>query len=266
MPAPPTRPTSPGTWTTRPRWRKAGRSPPGSSKAPAATWSKTGWTSPAPAGDSAVPRPSSGSAHFAATATSKTTGATTSPRNATASTNPATPATSFRTRREAPPEEPHPIALAISVLPAGPVAITQHRPAVRTAHQAGRRACIASDFVRKTIFEIPSHRAARLTRLEALDGVRSKDECGKAPTAGAEREVRDLRRGAHRTGDAAGGRGAVRSGSLDRGACVSDREAGGAGGAGRLGAGPAGGVAGVGRGGGDSSGGGAAAPAGPAPR
>src|SRR5664280_2885678 len=119
--------------------------------------------------------------------------------------------------------------------------------------------CIASDFVRKTIFEIPSHRAARLTRLEALDGVRSKDECGKAPTAGAEREVRDLRRGAHRTGDAAGGRGAVRSGSLDRGACVSDREAGGAGGAGRLGAGPAGAVAGGGRAGGDSSGGGAAA-------
>jgi hypothetical protein len=71
------------------------------------------------------------------------------------------------------------------------------------------RSCIASDFVRKRIFEIPSHRAARLTRLEALDGVRSKDECGKAPTAGAEREVRDLRRGAHRTGDAAGGRGAV---------------------------------------------------------
>src|SRR5664280_2671731 len=54
---------------------------------------------------------SSGSARFAATATSKTTGATTSPRNATASTSPATPATSFRTRREAPPEEPHPIGL-----------------------------------------------------------------------------------------------------------------------------------------------------------
>src|SRR5665811_1874194 len=117
--------------------------------------------------------------------------------------------------------------------------------------------CIASDFVRKTIFEIPSHRAARLTRLEALDGVRSKDECGKAPTAGAEREVRDLRRGAHRTGDAARGRGAVRSGSLDRGARVSDREAGGTGGTGRLGAGPAEAVAGGGRAGGDSSGGGA---------
>src|SRR5664280_1519455 len=54
---------------------------------------------------------SSGSARFAATATSKTTGATTSPRNATASTSPAPPATSFRTRREAPPEEPHPTDL-----------------------------------------------------------------------------------------------------------------------------------------------------------
>ena len=42
------------------------------------------------------------------------------------------------------------------------------------------QACIASDFVRKRIFEIPSHRAARLTRLEALDGVRSQDECGEA--------------------------------------------------------------------------------------
>jgi hypothetical protein len=61
-----------------------------------------------------------------------------------------------------------------------------------------------------------------------------KMNVGRAtPTAGAEREVRDLRRGAHRTGDAARGRGAVRSGSLDRGARVSDREAGGTGGTGR---------------------------------
>src|SRR6266545_2966952 len=56
-PTPPRRtcwPRSP-TWTTPPPSPKAGRSPPGSSKAPAATWSRTAWTSPAPAG--ACPAP-----------------------------------------------------------------------------------------------------------------------------------------------------------------------------------------------------------------
>ena len=40
------------TWTTPPRCTTAGPSPPASSKAPAATSSKTAWTSPAPAGAS----------------------------------------------------------------------------------------------------------------------------------------------------------------------------------------------------------------------
>jgi hypothetical protein len=38
------------TWTTPAPWPAAGRSPPASSKAPAATSCKTGWASPAPAG------------------------------------------------------------------------------------------------------------------------------------------------------------------------------------------------------------------------
>ena len=50
-------------------WRTAGRSPPASSKAPAATSCRTGWASPAPAGDWKEPRPSSGSAPSAPAAT-----------------------------------------------------------------------------------------------------------------------------------------------------------------------------------------------------
>jgi hypothetical protein len=46
------------TSTTPPRSKRAGRSRPGSSKAPAGTSSKTAWTSPAPAGDSPEPKPS----------------------------------------------------------------------------------------------------------------------------------------------------------------------------------------------------------------
>ena len=46
------------TWTTPPRWPGGGRSPPASSRAPAATWSTTAWTSPAPAGACPEPRPS----------------------------------------------------------------------------------------------------------------------------------------------------------------------------------------------------------------
>ena len=47
------------TWTIPPPCTRAGRSPPASSKAPAATWSRTAWTSPAPAGACPVPKPSS---------------------------------------------------------------------------------------------------------------------------------------------------------------------------------------------------------------
>jgi hypothetical protein len=46
------------TSTTTSPWPWAGRSPPASSKAPAATWSKTALTSPAPAGASPAPKPS----------------------------------------------------------------------------------------------------------------------------------------------------------------------------------------------------------------
>src|SRR5215211_2184202 len=44
------------TWTIPPPWPPAGPSPPASSKAPADTWSRTGWTSPAPAGASTAPK------------------------------------------------------------------------------------------------------------------------------------------------------------------------------------------------------------------
>ena len=47
----PTCRTSRPSWTTRGPWRTAGQSPPASSRAPAATWCRTGWASPAPAGD-----------------------------------------------------------------------------------------------------------------------------------------------------------------------------------------------------------------------
>jgi hypothetical protein len=61
-PPPPTCwPRSP-TWTTPPPCTTAGRSPPASSKVPAATWSRTAWTSPAPAGGCPAPKPSSNSA------------------------------------------------------------------------------------------------------------------------------------------------------------------------------------------------------------
>ena len=78
----------------------AGRSPPASSKAPAATSSKIAWTSPEPAGDCPVPRPSSSSEPSAATATSTPTGATTSHKNADASTNPATSTDTSRRPRD----------------------------------------------------------------------------------------------------------------------------------------------------------------------
>jgi hypothetical protein len=50
------------TWTTPPPSPRAGPSPPASSKAPVATWSKTAWTSPVPAGALPAPKPSSSSA------------------------------------------------------------------------------------------------------------------------------------------------------------------------------------------------------------
>jgi hypothetical protein len=76
----------------------------GSSKVPAATSSKTAWTSPAPAGDSPAPKPSSSYARSKPTATSTPTGATTSPRSDTTSTKLVTSNTPSRVPRD----QPHP--------------------------------------------------------------------------------------------------------------------------------------------------------------
>ena len=73
------RPAPPG-WTTPGPSLPGGPSPPASSKAPAATWSKTAWPSPAPAGASKPPKPSSSSAPSRPTATSTPTGTGTSHR------------------------------------------------------------------------------------------------------------------------------------------------------------------------------------------
>ena len=67
----------PSTWTTPPPPRAAGRSPPASSKAPAGTWSKIAWTSPAHAGAPQEQKPSYNSEPYELTATSIPTGATT---------------------------------------------------------------------------------------------------------------------------------------------------------------------------------------------
>ena len=87
------------TWTTPAPWRTDGRSPPASSKAPAATWSKTGWASPAPAGDCKEPRPSSGCAPSTPAAPPAPTGTTTSPKNTSATTSAAT-----KTASNSPPD------------------------------------------------------------------------------------------------------------------------------------------------------------------
>jgi site-specific DNA recombinase len=101
--------------------------------------------------------------------------------------------------------------------------------------------CFASEFLNHSILKIPSHGPARLTGLEADHHVGSEHELAQdAPSAGAQREVRDVRVGAHRAGHPAGGRGEVGGGPLDRGARLPHREAGRAGRAGRLGAGAAG--------------------------
>ncbi len=100
--------------------------------------------------------------------------------------------------------------------------------------------CFASEFLNHSIFGIPSHGSARLTGLEADHHVGSDHVLAEdAPSAGAQREVRDVRVGAHRAGHAAGGRGEVGRGSLYGGARLPDRQAGGAGCAGVLGAGAA---------------------------
>ena len=76
----------------RPQQRCAtgGPSQPASSKAPAATLSKTASTSPEPGGDCPAPKPSSNSVPYTATATSTATGDTTSTANTAASTERAT--------------------------------------------------------------------------------------------------------------------------------------------------------------------------------
>src|ERR1035437_3690901 len=96
------------TGTTPSPWPTAGPSPPVSSRGPAATSWPTDSTSPEPAGDSPVPKPSSSYEHSAATATSRHTGPGTSTENDTASTNPATSTAPFPEPPEVPPEEPHP--------------------------------------------------------------------------------------------------------------------------------------------------------------
>jgi hypothetical protein len=83
------RPSSP-TSTTPTRWTRGWPMPPASSKAPTATWSKTGWRSPVHAGACPAPRPSSPSERSSPTATSTSTGPITSTANTTASTDPAT--------------------------------------------------------------------------------------------------------------------------------------------------------------------------------
>ena len=106
-PTPP-RPTSaPNTWSTRRDYlhypqrtrQPAGRSPPGSSRAPAGTWSPTGWTSPEHAGASPARKPCSGYEPYEPTATSTATGNSTSTENNNESTDLATPTTSSRSPR-----------------------------------------------------------------------------------------------------------------------------------------------------------------------
>src|ERR1035437_5784896 len=96
------------TGTTPSPWPTAGPSPPVSSRGPAATSWPTDSTSPEPAGDSPVPKPSSSYEHSAATATSRHTGPGTSTENDTACTNRATSTAPFPEPPEVPPEEPHP--------------------------------------------------------------------------------------------------------------------------------------------------------------
>src|SRR6202030_4136581 len=89
-------------------WRPAGRSPPASSKAPAATWSRTGWASPEPAGACPEPRPSSGSAPSTPAATSTPTGTGTSSNNTRPTTSAATTTPSHSPPDVLTPKEPHP--------------------------------------------------------------------------------------------------------------------------------------------------------------
>jgi len=102
MPAPATSPPRRPTWATPKPSHGAGRSPPASSRAPAGTWSRTGWTSPVHAGASRVPRRSSNCGHCASTATSTTTGRSTSHGNGHASMKLATWTTSSHGPLDAP--------------------------------------------------------------------------------------------------------------------------------------------------------------------
>jgi hypothetical protein len=87
--------------------------------------------------------------------------------------------------------------------------------------------CFASDFVSQFPTEIPSHQTACQTSLEADHLVGSDRELAQAsPSPGAQREVRDLRVGAHRAGHPAGSRGEVEGGPVNGGAHLPDREAG----------------------------------------
>src|SRR6266704_1962679 len=111
----PARTTSPprrNTWTTPPPSPPDGRSPPASSRERQDGWSKTAWTSPAPAGDSKEPRPSSNSAPSSATATSTSTGATTCAKNTNGFNTPATAKATPSPPDQLTLEEPHPLRTA----------------------------------------------------------------------------------------------------------------------------------------------------------
>ena len=90
---------------------KAGQSPPASSRAPAATSSKTAWTSPAPAGELPGAEAILKLRAFHCNRDFPNTGATTSTKNDNESTSRATPIPSSRRRPDAPSIEPHPIQI-----------------------------------------------------------------------------------------------------------------------------------------------------------
>jgi hypothetical protein len=118
----------PRTWTTPQPSRTGGPSPPASSRAPAATWSRTARTSPAPAGAWKPPRPSSSSAPSGPTATGTPTGPATSSASTNATTQPAT----LSPPDPLTPKERHPCGIVPAMAP--------RRPALpsRSATHSGR--------------------------------------------------------------------------------------------------------------------------------
>jgi hypothetical protein len=136
------RPRNP-TWTTRRHSRTAGRSPPGSSRAPAGTSSATASASPEPAGACPAPRPCSGCAPSRPAATCPPTGTGTSPASTTATTSassatrphPRTPWNSPHDHhRELTLKEPHPC----DIDPAW-TGTMSHRPGPGQAPEPGAR-------------------------------------------------------------------------------------------------------------------------------